>query len=56
MSILPDIIDGEGCLGGQGSCVIGRKRKIPTDGHPPRKDLMGEAPWGIPGVPRDGEK
>ena len=47
---------GKGRPGGQESHVIGRKRRIPTDGHPPRKDLMGGAPWGSPGVPRDGEK
>ena len=35
--------------------VDGEESRIPTDGHPPRKDLMGEAPWGSPGVPRDGK-
>ena len=41
LGILSGIIDGKGCLGGQGSCVIRKKRRIPTDGHPPKKDLMG---------------
>ena len=40
ISILPNIIDGEGCLGGHKSRVIGRKKLIPTDGHPPGQDLM----------------
>ena len=56
LGILPEVIDGKGRLGGQESHVIGKKRRIPTDGHPPRKDLMGGAPWGSPGVPRDGKK
>jgi len=40
MGILPEVIDGKGRPGGQGSRVIGRKNRIPTDGHPPRKYLM----------------
>ena len=36
--------------------MIGRKGRIPIDGHPPRKDLMGGVPWGSPGVLCDGEK
>ena len=40
MSILPNIIDGEGYLEGHKSHVIGRKKLIPMDGHPPRQDLM----------------
>ena len=44
MGFLLEVIDGKGHPGGQGSHMIGRKRRIPTDGHPPRKDLMGGAP------------
>ena len=48
ISILPNIIDGEGCLGGQGSCVIGKEKSIPMDGHFPGQDLMAGSALGKP--------
>ena len=56
LGILPGTIDGKECPGGQESHVIRRKKRIPVNGHPPRKDLMGGAPWGSPGVLCDGEE
>ena len=40
MGILLEVIDEKGYLGGKGSHLIGRKQRIPMDGHPPRQDFM----------------
>ena len=55
LGILPGTIDGKGRPGAQESRVIGRKRRIPTDGHPPGKDLMGRSAGRKPSAPRDGK-
>ena len=55
-SILPNIIDGEGCLGGHKAMWSGGKNWFPQMGILLDRIWWQGAPWGSSGVPHDGKK